>query len=192
MTQIQFGFTMPADQLDKAQRTTFVDVLNRALKLVHGHFDSARFIDHLQFGDTDVLEGFTALSYMAALHPQLKFGHTVLCQSFRNPALLAKMGATLQFLSGGSGQVIPGTSFLSLIYVRPDRWGKGIGGMMLDAVIDEANRRGCHRISLWTHERQNERAHRLYRSRSFAPTGRTMRDDEGKPIGEWCCDCERT
>ena len=101
MTQIQFGFTMPADQLDKTQRTTFVADLNRALKLVHGHFDSAWFIDHLQFGDADVLEGFTALSYMAALHPQLKFGHTVLCQSFRNPALLAKMGATLQFLSGG-------------------------------------------------------------------------------------------
>jgi len=58
-------------------------------------------IDHLQFGDSDILEGFTALTYMAALYPQLKFGHTVLCQSFRNPALLAKMGATLQFLSEG-------------------------------------------------------------------------------------------
>jgi alkanesulfonate monooxygenase SsuD/methylene tetrahydromethanopterin reductase-like flavin-dependent oxidoreductase (luciferase family) len=101
MTQIQFGFTMPADQLDKSQRTTFLEDLNRALKLISGHFDSAWIIDHLQFGDADVLEGFTALTYMAALHPQLKFGHTVLCQSFRNPALLAKMGATLQFLSGG-------------------------------------------------------------------------------------------
>jgi GNAT superfamily N-acetyltransferase len=93
--------------------------------------------------------------------------------------------------SGGSGDAIPSTWFLSLIYVLPDRWGRGIGGMMLDAVIDEANRRGCHRIYLWTHERQNERAHRLYRSRSFAPTGRTMHDDEGRPIGEWLCDCER-
>jgi alkanesulfonate monooxygenase SsuD/methylene tetrahydromethanopterin reductase-like flavin-dependent oxidoreductase (luciferase family) len=101
MTHIHFGFTMPADQLDKARRSTFVEDLNRALNLVHGHFDSAWVIDHLQFGDTDILEGFTALSYMAALHPQLKFGHSVLCQSFRNPALLAKMGATLQFLSGG-------------------------------------------------------------------------------------------
>jgi alkanesulfonate monooxygenase SsuD/methylene tetrahydromethanopterin reductase-like flavin-dependent oxidoreductase (luciferase family) len=101
MTRIQFGFTMPADQLDKQRRTTFVANLNRALQLISGHFDSAWIIDHLQFGDADVLEGFTALSYMAALHPQLKFGHTVLCQSFRNPALLAKMGATLQFLSGG-------------------------------------------------------------------------------------------
>jgi len=101
MTRIQFGFTMPADKLDKQRRATFSADLNRALDLVAGHFDSAWIIDHLQFGDDDVLEGFTALTWFAALHPQLKFGHTVLCQSFRNPALLAKMGATLHFLSGG-------------------------------------------------------------------------------------------
>lgn len=101
MTRIQFGFCMPADKLDKTRRATFSRDLNRALNLVTGHFDSAWIIDHLQFGEDDVLEGFTALSYLAALHPQLKFGHTVLCQSFRNPALLAKMGATLHFLSGG-------------------------------------------------------------------------------------------
>ena len=51
--------------------------------------------------------------------------------------------------------------------------------MLLDAVIEEAKRRGCHRIFLWTHERQNERAHRLYGSRRFVRTGRTMHDDEG-------------
>ncbi len=92
---------MPADNLDKARRTSYVQDVNRALDLVSGHFDAAWMIDHLQFGDTDVVEGFTALTYFAALHPQLKFGHTVLCQSFRNPALLAKMAATLQCLSGG-------------------------------------------------------------------------------------------
>src|SRR5258706_3524197 len=101
MTRIHFGFGMPADQLDKQRRTTFSADLNRALELVTGHFDSAWIIDHLQFGTDDILEGVTALSSMAALHPQLTFGHTVLCQSFRNPALLAKMGATLHFLSGG-------------------------------------------------------------------------------------------
>src|SRR5437763_451719 len=105
MTRIQFGFCMPAGiptrARSKERRGTFLQDLNRALDLVAGHFDSAWFIDHLQDGDADLLEGFTALTYMAALHPQLKFGHTVLCQSFRNPALLAKMGATLQFLSGG-------------------------------------------------------------------------------------------
>lgn len=58
-------------------------------------------VDHLQFGDTAVLEGFAALAYLAGRHPRLKFGHTVVCQSFRNPALVAKMAATLQLLSGG-------------------------------------------------------------------------------------------
>src|SRR5258706_14120226 len=101
MTKIKFGFTMPADQLDKSRRGTYVDDLNKALNLISGIFGSAWIIAHLQDGDSDMLESFTTLSYMAALHPQLKFGHTVLCQSFRNPALLAKMGATLQFLSGG-------------------------------------------------------------------------------------------
>ena len=32
MTRIQFGFTMPADQLDKAQRGTYVADLDRALQ----------------------------------------------------------------------------------------------------------------------------------------------------------------
>ena len=89
---------------------------------------------------------------------------------------------------GGSGHVIPGALFLNLIYVLPDQWGKGIGGMMLDAVIEEAARRGCHCIYLWTHEHQNERAHQLYCSRSFTRTGRTASDDTGKPTGEWLHD----
>src|SRR5262245_7210524 len=101
MPPIDFGFIMPADQLPKAHRTTYMDDLNRALAIVEGHFASAWYIDHFQFGGDDILEGFTALSYVAGLHPRLKFGHTVLCQSYRNPALLAKMGATLQFLSSG-------------------------------------------------------------------------------------------
>jgi alkanesulfonate monooxygenase SsuD/methylene tetrahydromethanopterin reductase-like flavin-dependent oxidoreductase (luciferase family) len=57
--------------------------------------------DHLQFGERQVMEGWTFLTYLAALYPRFKFGHLVLCQSFRNPALVAKMAATLQHLTGG-------------------------------------------------------------------------------------------
>src|SRR5215211_4930476 len=101
MTHIQFGFTMAYGALDMAHRPTFIEDLNRALDLVSGHFDSAWSIDHLMPDTADQLEGFTLLTYMAARHPELTFGHTVLCQSFRNPALLAQMSATLHFLSGG-------------------------------------------------------------------------------------------
>src|SRR5688572_22887439 len=101
MTRIQFGFTMPYGARDSARRPTFAENLDRALDLAAGHFDSAWSIDHILPDDADLLEGFTTLTYMAARHPEFTFGHTVLCQSFRNPALLAQMGATLHFLSGG-------------------------------------------------------------------------------------------
>ena len=79
----------------------------------------------------------------------------------------------------GKGPVIPGGCFLSYLFVVPERWGEGIGGVILDAVLAEAMRRRHSRIHLWTHE-DNERSHRLYRSRGFSPTGRTV---EGG--GEW-------
>jgi alkanesulfonate monooxygenase SsuD/methylene tetrahydromethanopterin reductase-like flavin-dependent oxidoreductase (luciferase family) len=104
MTPIQFGFIMPQLPPNPARRSTFTEDLNRALSLISGHFESARVIDHLMENSGrgfDDIESFTTLAYLAALHPQLKFGHTVICQSFRNPALVAMMGATFQFLSGG-------------------------------------------------------------------------------------------
>lgn len=102
MAQIKFGLTVDVTP-NKAQRATYIMDVSRALALISasGYFDSFHVIDHLDNGDTDMLESFTTLAYLAALHPQLKFGHTVICQSFRNPALVAKMGATLQYLSGG-------------------------------------------------------------------------------------------
>jgi alkanesulfonate monooxygenase SsuD/methylene tetrahydromethanopterin reductase-like flavin-dependent oxidoreductase (luciferase family) len=101
VTAVQFGLFIPAELRAGRDSATYTADLTRFLTVAAGAFESAWIIDHLQFEDTAVLEGFTTLAYMAALHPQLRFGHAVLCQSFRNPALLAKMGATLQWLSGG-------------------------------------------------------------------------------------------
>lgn len=101
MAKVQFGLMVPGDALDKARRHQYMEDVSRLLNAVKGAYAGAWFIDHLQFGSSDVLEGWTALAYLAALHPELHWGHAVLCQSFRNPALLAKMAATLQFLSRG-------------------------------------------------------------------------------------------
>jgi alkanesulfonate monooxygenase SsuD/methylene tetrahydromethanopterin reductase-like flavin-dependent oxidoreductase (luciferase family) len=101
MTKVQFGLVVPGDALEKSRRPRYMEDVNRLLNSVKGSYTSAWFIDHLQFEDSDVLEGWTALTYLSALHPELQWGNSVLCQSFRNPALVAKMGATLQFLSGG-------------------------------------------------------------------------------------------
>ncbi len=73
----------------------------RMVEALSPEFTTLWVSDHLQFGEAPELEAWTRLTYLAALFPHLKVGHLVLSQSFRNPALLAKMGATLQHLSGG-------------------------------------------------------------------------------------------
>jgi GNAT superfamily N-acetyltransferase len=77
----------------------------------------------------------------------------------------------------GRGPVVPGGCFLSYLFVVPERWGEGIGGAILGAVLVEAKRRDSSRIHLWTHE-DNERSHRLYRSRGFSPTGRSAAGED--------------
>lgn len=64
-------------------------------------FDSLWFPDHVQYGDRDVAEGWSLLTFALARYPDKLCGHQVLCNSFRNPAHLAKMAATDQILSGG-------------------------------------------------------------------------------------------
>ena len=57
--------------------------------------------DHLQDGETAWLECMTTLSYFAGEFPRFRVGTLVACQSYRNPALVAKMAANLQAISGG-------------------------------------------------------------------------------------------
>ncbi|MBX3001102.1 MAG: LLM class flavin-dependent oxidoreductase [Caldilineaceae bacterium] len=64
-------------------------------------FDSLWFPDHVQYGDATVAEGWSLLAYALARYPDKICGHDVLCNSFRNPAHLAKMAATMQIISGG-------------------------------------------------------------------------------------------
>ena len=66
-----------------------------------GPFDSLWFPDHVQYGGNKVAEGWTIFAYALARYPDKLCSHEVLCQSFRNPAHLAKMVATAQALSGG-------------------------------------------------------------------------------------------
>ena len=101
--RIQFGWGVPpgANFLRPPRpHPTFLHELAQHMASLEAAFDSAWVIDHLQFDTTDVLEGWTTLSYLMGQYPKLHFGNMVLSQSFRNPALLAKMAASLQYLSG--------------------------------------------------------------------------------------------
>ena len=82
----------------------------------------------------------------------------------------------------GAGPHEPGLFFLSLVYVTPDRWDAGIGGSLVDAILDAARAAGYDRVHLWTHRDHNDRAQRLYEGRSFRWSGVEKRDEAGESI----------
>ncbi|HUB38471.1 MAG TPA: GNAT family N-acetyltransferase [Streptosporangiaceae bacterium] len=103
---------------------------------------------------------------------RLRDPDTWLLVATEGPEMVAMTSARALREQDGEGAVIPGGCFLGFMYVAPERWGRGIGGALLDAVLAEAERRLQPRIHLLTHP-DNERSQRLYRSRGFSPTGRS-------------------
>jgi alkanesulfonate monooxygenase SsuD/methylene tetrahydromethanopterin reductase-like flavin-dependent oxidoreductase (luciferase family) len=89
------GFPLKSDEVDQ------VTHYRNVLEALPSEFSTVWISDHLQFGDQPTVEGWTLLTYLAAAFPRFRYGHIVLSQSFRNPALLAKMSASLQLLTGG-------------------------------------------------------------------------------------------
>ncbi len=86
---------------DKGKISKYMDELDVALPQLAGHVDSLWMTDHFIWDSDPCYEAWTVMCYLAARWPQYRIGSIVLGQSYRNPALLAKMGATLQHLSGG-------------------------------------------------------------------------------------------
>ena len=67
------------------------------------HFDSLWIADHFYGFDAKTdpfMEAWTTITWLAAKFPDVLLCHHVLGHGYRNPALTAKMAATLQVLSG--------------------------------------------------------------------------------------------
>lgn len=107
MREVKFGWHMHSFPVDGSGGPAFVEQIHRTLGRAHPYFDSVWVDDHVmpwatwQSPDTPYLECFTTMAYFAAAYPSLKIGASVFCQSYRNPALLAKMAANLQLVTGG-------------------------------------------------------------------------------------------
>jgi alkanesulfonate monooxygenase SsuD/methylene tetrahydromethanopterin reductase-like flavin-dependent oxidoreductase (luciferase family) len=104
---IKFGVRIPEFSLDGSPIQRLLEQAGRLLTAGRGRFASAWVSDHFVPWSnrvsvpTENLEAWTTLTYFAGQHPDYTFGNIVLAQSYRSPALLAKMATTLQALSGG-------------------------------------------------------------------------------------------
>ncbi len=102
MADLDFGFTIyPVARGEGRDVATLMDYNRRCLRLLSPRFTTVWVEDHFQWGDLAVLECMTTLSFLAGEFPSLRFGTLVLGQSYRNPALTAKMAANLHYITGG-------------------------------------------------------------------------------------------
>jgi F420-dependent oxidoreductase-like protein len=97
----------------------FSGLIERAEACEANGFHSIWLADHMWargVPDIDHLEIWTALSALAARTTSLRLGSLVLCNSYRNPALVAKMAASLDQVSGGRLELGVGAGWMDEEY----------------------------------------------------------------------------
>jgi F420-dependent oxidoreductase-like protein len=104
LKKTKFGVFLPfyAFESSKAAPLSLFDRLREVvLECERLGYDSIWLDDHLMFRTYPILECWTTLAALSTLTSKIRLGTMVLCNSFRNPALLAKMAATLDEISNG-------------------------------------------------------------------------------------------
>jgi alkanesulfonate monooxygenase SsuD/methylene tetrahydromethanopterin reductase-like flavin-dependent oxidoreductase (luciferase family) len=79
----------------------YMPAMYRTLDIVTQGFQGIYIGDHLNGDEGYTIEAWTMLTWIAARYPGVKVGSHVMCNPFRNPALTAKMAASLQDISAG-------------------------------------------------------------------------------------------
>jgi F420-dependent oxidoreductase-like protein len=104
---MRFGLQHPIFTFDGEGGQIFKTLTARARSAEKGGFDSFWLMDHLIMipgvgkPEDPMPESWTTLSSLIGVTKKIRLGTLVTGNIYRNPALLAKMGATVDVLSGG-------------------------------------------------------------------------------------------
>ena len=103
LDKIKFGVFLPFYVFRTEKRTS--QLFNRlqcaVLECERLGYYSVWLDDHLMLNKMPILECWTTLSALSRATKKIRLGTMVTCNSFRNPALLAKMAATIDNISNG-------------------------------------------------------------------------------------------
>jgi F420-dependent oxidoreductase-like protein len=116
--KIQFGLTIPQGwrggdlPLEQENNPVKQFAFSKEIAITADNlgFDSIYAYDHLipffrDDTEKNIFESFTLLSATAAITNKIKIGQIVTCNSYRNPALLAKMVSTIDVISNGRSEL---------------------------------------------------------------------------------------
>jgi GNAT superfamily N-acetyltransferase len=70
----------------------------------------------------------------------------------------------------GAGAVIPDCGHVSMVFVHPDMWGRGVGRQLLQGLHERTSERGWSHTTLWTRS-SNARARRLHEGQGYRRSG---------------------
>jgi F420-dependent oxidoreductase-like protein len=111
--KVEFAFWSPQ------AGATVKTLLDRAEMAERLGYHSFWLVDHfwtLGLPDVDLLEAMAMMSAIAARTERVRIGTLVLCNSFRNPALLAKSLTTIDHISNGRLEVGLGAGWMEQEY----------------------------------------------------------------------------
>jgi F420-dependent oxidoreductase-like protein len=111
--KIGFGLFSPQAGL------SYKALLDRAATIERLGYHSIWLVDHFWnrgVPDADVLECTTTMSALCAATSKLRVGSLVLCNSFRNPAMLAKVLSSIDNISGGRVEIGLGAGWMDEEY----------------------------------------------------------------------------
>ena len=104
MNKVRFGVFLPSYAFQseaKSGLSLFRLIQEVVLECERLGYDSFWLDDHLMFGKAQILECWTTLSALSSVTSSIRLGTMVTSAGFRNPAVLAKMAATVDVISKG-------------------------------------------------------------------------------------------
>ncbi len=102
--KLKFGVFLPFYAYQSKKETSaslFRRVRDVVLDCERLGYNAVWLDDHLMYKKTPILECWTTLAALASVTTSIRIGTMVTSNAFRNPALLAKMAATVDVLSSG-------------------------------------------------------------------------------------------